>query len=124
MVAGLATLRILARPGMYEHLERTARAAEEILRSAAEGAGVPVRIQRVGTMMTVFFSDPETPVRNLDDVQATNLDLFPKWHRTLLANGVYWPASNFEASFMSLSHGPAELEVLDQAARAAFAAVA
>ena len=75
-------------------------------------------------MLTVFFADPETPLRNLDDVKATRTECFPIFHRTLLAHGVSWPPSNFEAAFLTLSHGAAEIAHLATAAQAAFAAVA
>jgi glutamate-1-semialdehyde 2,1-aminomutase len=124
MAAGLAALRILRAPGTYERLEATAARAQKILEDAAKSAGVPVRVQRVGSMFTAFFADPSKPIRNLDDVKATRTELFPKWHRALLENGVSWPPSNYEAAFLTLAHGDAELERLDRAARKAFAAVA
>jgi glutamate-1-semialdehyde 2,1-aminomutase len=124
MAAGLAAMRILREPGAYERLERSGARAQKILEDAARAAGVPVRVQRVGSMFTVFFADPSKALRNLDDVKATNTSLFAKWHATLLANGVSWPPSNFEAAFLTLAHGDAEFERLDRAARAAFAAVA
>jgi glutamate-1-semialdehyde 2,1-aminomutase len=123
MAAGLAALRILREPGTYERLESSGTSVQKILEDAARAAGVPVRVQRVGSMFTMFFSDPSKPLRNLDDVKATRTDLFPVWHRTMLANGVSWPPSNFEAAFLTLAHGDAELERLDRAARKAFAAV-
>jgi glutamate-1-semialdehyde 2,1-aminomutase len=124
MAAGLAAMRILREPGTYERLEATAARVQKILEDAAKSAGVPVRVQRVGSMFTVFFADPATPIRNLDDVKATRTELFAKWHRTLLENGVSWPPSNYEAAFVTLAHGDAELGRLDAAARKAFAAVA
>jgi glutamate-1-semialdehyde 2,1-aminomutase len=124
MAAGLAAMRILREPGAYERLETTAARVQRILEDAAKSAGVPVRVQRVGSMFTVFFADPATPIRNLDDVKATRTELFPKWHRALRENGVSWPPSNYEAAFLTLAHGDAELERVDRAARKAFAAVA
>ena len=124
MAAGLAAMRILRQPGTYERLEASGARVQKILEEAAKAAGVPVRVQRVGSMFTVFFADPGKPLRNLDDIKATRTDLFPKWHRTLLEHGVSWPPSNYEAAFLTLAHGDAEFEVLDRAARAAFAAVA
>jgi glutamate-1-semialdehyde 2,1-aminomutase len=124
MAAGIATLDVLKDPESYARLERTGAAVQQILESAAKTAGVPIRVQRVGSMQTVFFADPATPLRSLEEIKTTRTDLFPVFHRTLLANGVSWPPSNYEAAFFTLAHGPAELEVLDRAARAAFAAVA
>jgi glutamate-1-semialdehyde 2,1-aminomutase len=124
MAAGLAALRILRQPGTYERLEATGARVQAVLEEAARAAGVPVRVQRVGAMFTVFFSDPDKPLRDLDDVKATRTGLFPRWHAALLAHGVSWPPSNYEAAFVTLAHGDAEMERLERAARAAFAAVA
>lgn len=124
MAGGLAALRILRRPGTYERLEASGARVQKILEEAARAAGVPVRVQRVGSMFTVFFADPGKPLRNLDDIKATRTDLFPKWHRALLENGVSWPPSNYEAAFLTLAHGDAEFERLERAAQAAFRAVA
>jgi glutamate-1-semialdehyde 2,1-aminomutase len=123
MAAGLAAMRILREPGTYERLEASGARVQKILEDAARAAGVAVRVQRVGSMFTMFFADPAKPLRHLEDVKATRTDLFPVWHRTMLANGVSWPPSNFEAAFLTLAHGDAEFERLDRAARAAFAAV-
>ena len=124
MAAGIATLDALQDPECYERLERTGAAVQAILEDTARAAGVAIRVQRVGAMFTVFFSDPKTPLRSLADVQATRTDLFPVFHRTLLSYGISWPPSNYEAAFLTLVHGVTELAVLERAARAAFAAVA
>lgn len=126
MSAGIATLRILGqdKASAYDRLERTGRALEEVLAVAARSAGVDIRVQRVGSMLTAFFADPHTPITCLEEVQATRKDLFPVWHRTMLEHGVNWPPSAFEAAFFSLSHGRAELERVAEAAGAAFRAVA
>jgi glutamate-1-semialdehyde 2,1-aminomutase len=124
MAAGLAALRVLRERGTYERLEASGARVQKILEDAAKAAGVPVRVQRVGSMFTVFFGDPGKPLRNLDDIKATRTDLFATWHRTLLEHGVSWPPSNYEAAFLTLAHGDAEFERLESAARAAFRAVA
>jgi glutamate-1-semialdehyde 2,1-aminomutase len=124
MAAGLAAMRVLRQKGTYERLEASGARVQKILESAAKSAGVPVRVQRVGSMFTVFFADPAKPLRNLDDIKATRTDLFPKWHRALLENGVSWPPSNYEAAFLTLAHGEPEFERLERAAWAAFRAVA
>jgi glutamate-1-semialdehyde 2,1-aminomutase len=124
MAAGLAALRILREPGTYERLEATGARVQTIVETSAAAAGVAVRVQRVGSMFTVFFADPSTPLRNLDDVKATRVDRFAVWHRALREHGVSWPPSNFEAAFVTLAHGDAEMERFERACRAAFAAVA
>ena len=122
--AGRASLRARGGPEPYATLERTGAAIEERLLEAARAAGVPVRVQRVGSMLTVFFAAADGPVRDLAAVQATRTDLFPAFHRGLREGGVSWPPSNFEAAFFTLAHDAVALERLARAADGAFRAVA
>jgi glutamate-1-semialdehyde 2,1-aminomutase len=114
MAAGLATLTRLAEAGVYERLERTAADVEDALREAARGE--PVTLNRVGSMLTLFFS-PE-PVRDFAGARACDLERFAAFFRGMLASGVYLPPSQFEAAFVSLAHGPRETRsIADAAAR-------
>jgi glutamate-1-semialdehyde 2,1-aminomutase len=108
VAAGSATLELLREPGVYERLERSGAALESALRDAAKSAGVALRVQRVGSMLTPFFSDRE--VRSWQDAERTDRKRFARFHRALLENGVYWPPSQFEAGFVSLAHDDAALE--------------
>lgn len=121
MSAGLATLKALRAPGVYETLEERGRALEEGLVAAARAAGVVVTIQRVGSMLTPFFV--EGPVRSWTDADRADRKAFGRFHAALLAEGVYWPPAQFEAGFVSLAHGPDEIDRTIAAARRAFAAV-
>jgi glutamate-1-semialdehyde 2,1-aminomutase len=107
MAAGLATLEVLSRTGIWE------KAAD-----AAARAGEPLTVQRVGTMLTPFFT--AEPVRNFADAKRTNRDTYNRFFHALLENGVYLPPSAFEAAFSSSVHGDAELEILEGALRAAW----
>lgn len=122
VASGMATLQRLSEVGSYEALERSGAAVEQALREAAARAGVGCCIQRVASMLTVFFR--EGAVQNFDHASASRLDDFACWHRALLEAGVYWPPSQFEAAFLSLAHGEAELAQLRKAFTAAFEAVA
>jgi glutamate-1-semialdehyde 2,1-aminomutase len=108
VAAGSATLELLREPGVYERLERSAAALEGALCDAAKSAGVPLTVQRVGSMLTPFFSD--RAVRSWQDAERTDRQRFARFHRALLENGVYWPPSQFEAGFVSLAHDDAALE--------------
>jgi glutamate-1-semialdehyde 2,1-aminomutase len=108
VAAGSATLELLREPGVYERLERSGAALEGVLRDAAKSAGVALTVQRVGSMLTPFFSDRE--VRSWQDAERTDRKRFAHFHRSLLENGVYWPPSQFEAGFVSLAHDDAALE--------------
>jgi glutamate-1-semialdehyde 2,1-aminomutase len=121
MAAGIATLEALDRPGVWDGIARTAEALERRLAASAAAAGVPVRINRVGTMLTLFFTN--RPVTDWASAKACDTTRFARFFRTLLANGVYWVPSQFEAAFLSAAHGPAELDTTEAAARRAFAAL-
>lgn len=118
MAAGLATLTLAQEPGFYEHLDRLASELETILVDAAREAGVPLRVQRVGSMLTPFFCERE--VRNWQDASACDTKRFGRWHRAMLERGVYWPPSQFEAGFVSSAHDDEVLDRTRKAARASF----
>jgi glutamate-1-semialdehyde 2,1-aminomutase len=118
VAAGLATLALLDEAA-YDRLAATTERLAEGLRAAA--ADRSVRVQSVPGLLTVFFSDE--PVRDFADAQACDLDAYAAWCRELLARGVYPPASQFEAWFPSLVHGPEQIELTLAAAAAAFAQI-
>lgn len=118
MAAGLATLDVLARDGVWDRAERWAReAANAISRRAAE-AGVPVTVQRVGTMLTPFFT-PDA-VRDYAEARRTDRAAYNAFFHEMLDGGVYLPPSAFEAAFTSSVHGEAELELFGNALAAAW----
>jgi glutamate-1-semialdehyde 2,1-aminomutase len=119
VAAGLATLELLDGDA-YGRLAATTERLVAGLRAAA--GSVPVVVQSVPGLFTVFFAD--RPVWDLAGAQACDLDAYGAWCRALLARGVYPPASQFEAWFPSLAHGDEEVELTLEAARAAFAEVA
>jgi glutamate-1-semialdehyde 2,1-aminomutase len=118
MAAGLATLDVLARPGVWQQAADWAQRAASALSSAAERAGVALTVQRVGTMFTPFFS--ERPVRTFAEAKRTDIKGYAAFFHALLEHGVYLPPSAFEASFASTVHGAKELDVLDSALRNAW----
>ncbi|HYE87839.1 MAG TPA: glutamate-1-semialdehyde 2,1-aminomutase [Vicinamibacterales bacterium] len=109
IAAGLATLDAIdARPDLYDVLEARGAALQTALHSAAQTAGVPVSVQRVASMWTLFFS--ERPVRSWDDAEAVNRDRYARFFRAMLARNVLLPPSPFEASFLSLAHDGAVID--------------
>src|SRR6185503_1045040 len=98
----LALLDDVAYPRLAATTERLAAG----LRAAADGG--PVQVAAVPGLVTVFFS--EKPLRNFADAIACDLDAYAAWCRALLARGVYAPASQFEAWFVSLAHDERDLE--------------
>jgi glutamate-1-semialdehyde 2,1-aminomutase len=118
MAAGLATLEVLSRTGVWEKAAEWANHAASAMVDAAARAGEPLTVQRVGTMFTPFFT--AEPVRNFADAKRTNRDAYNRFFHALLENGVYLPPSAFEAAFSSAVHGEAELDILEGALRAAW----
>ncbi len=117
MAAGAATLDLLE-PAAYHELERTAAALEAGLRAAAAEAGREVAINRVGSILTVFFrSDPPTDAAT---AKASDTNAFARFHRAMRTAGVLVPPSQFEAWFVSLAHSDSEVARTVAAARAAF----
>jgi glutamate-1-semialdehyde 2,1-aminomutase len=118
MAAGLATLDILARPGTWERAEGFARSVAEAIERRARTAGVAVTVQRVGTMLTPFFSS--APVRDFAAARGTDRAGYNAFFHVMLDHGVYLPPSAFEAAFTSAAHGDAELAELETALTSAW----
>lgn len=109
VAAGLATLKILREEPPYERLESLTERLEHGLIKAAVDARVPHVVQRVGSMITLFFH--EGPVWNYADAKACDTRRFARFFWELLARGVYWPCSQFEAAFVSSAH---DEDLIDQ----------
>jgi glutamate-1-semialdehyde 2,1-aminomutase len=120
VAAGLATLRILRDDPPYEHLEALSARLAEGLDRAATDANVPHVVQRVGSMLTLFFTP--TPVWNYDDAKRSDTALFGRFFWEMLARGIYLPCSQFEAAFVSASHSEDDVDRTIEAARAALKA--
>ena len=106
-------------PRPYDQLEASGAALEAGLAQAAADAGVPVTINRVGSIMSCFFTDK--PVRNFGDVQATDIARFKQFFAAMLGRGIYLAPSAYEAMFVSLAHTELDIEQTIQAARESFA---
>jgi len=107
--AAIATIdALLSKKDVYKKLESTSSLLEKGLNEAAQKAGIPVTINRVGSIMSLFFTD--RPVRNFADVQATNIKQFKKFFAGMLKHGIYIAPSAFEAMFVSLAHSREDIE--------------
>lgn len=117
--AANATLEVLAADGgparAYARLESTAASLAVGLVRAAADAGVPVTINRVGSILSCFFT--ARPVRNFDEVRATDVVAFKKFFAAMLERGVYLAPSAYEAMFVSLAHTQQDIERTVEAAR-------
>jgi len=116
--AANATLELLAKGNCYKELEAISKELEEGLDEVAKRAGVSVTINRVGSILSCFFTD--RPVRNFADVQRTNVKQFKKFFSGMLSRGIYLAPSAYEAMFVSLAHTKRDIEKTILAAEKAF----
>ncbi len=116
--AGLTTLRALQCPGVYDTLERIGARVEAAFVASAKRHGVPLCVQRVGSMLTPFFS--AGPVRNWSEAARCDTAAFGRLHAALIHEGLVWPPSQFEAGFVSLAHDETVLAASERAIDAAF----
>jgi glutamate-1-semialdehyde 2,1-aminomutase len=122
VAAGIAMLKVLGRdPGLYTRLDRlTEQLAGRLLEEAGR-AGVPVTLNRRGSMFTVFFTS--RPVTDYASAKTSDTAAFSAFFRAMLEAGVYLPPSQFEAAFVSTAHTDADVEATVLASRGAFQAV-
>ena len=120
MAAGLATVGYLREHAaeVYPQLEAVSKAVAEGVAAEAEAAGVPVTLNRVGSMWTWFFTGD--PVTDFADAAQSDTAAFGRFHRAMLQAGVWLPPSQFEAAFLGTAHGQAEVEATFEAVRGAF----
>lgn len=122
--AANATLEVLESGGAdktrerYTQLDASAAGLEAGLAKAAADAGVPITINRVGSLLNCFFTDK--PVRNFDDVRATDIGAFKRFFSEMLDRGIYLAPSAYEAMFVSLAHTSQDIERTIEAAKESF----
>lgn len=107
MTAGIETLKLLSQPGVYNQLENKAASLEKGIADAAAKTNISIKVQRIASLLTVFFSDDS--VIDYETAQSANSALFRKFFHALLTQGIYWPPSQFEAAFISLAHSDEDI---------------
>ena len=120
VAAGIAALNALRQAGNYRKLENLTAELVAGLQKAAEQAGVPVQINHLGSMFTVFFAS--SPVTDFQTAKASDTIRYGKFFHSLLSQGVYFPPSQFETCFVSLAHTRSDIKATVQAAKEAFKA--
>ena len=108
MAAGLAMLKVVRRPGFYEELEEKSDWFAAEMAGILARVGVPTVLNRVGSMMTCFFT-PD-PVRDYESALWADTDRYGRYFRAMLDGGVWLAPSQFEAAFISAAHGRDHLE--------------
>ena len=122
MAAGIATLELLRDEPPYERLEQlSARLADGWL-AAAKAAGVPCCLNRVGSMLTLFFQPG--PVTDWDSAARSDTARFARFFWGLIERGVYLPCSQFEALFVSAAHSDEDIDITIATARDSLATLA
>jgi len=122
MAAGIATLEVLAKPGVYEQLDEAAGTLVAGLEQAAAGAGVPVEMTRAGSMVCCFFT--RMPVENYEQAVGCDTESFAVFFGHLLDHGVLLGPSQFETWFVSTAHDQDCIDRTIETAAEAFGAVA
>jgi len=118
MTAGIETLRLLAEPGAYQQLEERGAFLAQGIREAAQRTNTTLRINRVGSAMTVFFTSQD--VVDYSSAQSADIGLYASYFQQAQARGIYLPPSQFEALFISLSHTGEDIRATIEAAEGAF----
>jgi glutamate-1-semialdehyde 2,1-aminomutase len=118
MAAGIVTLKILDQSDIYEQLEQKSRMLFSGLATAAQTAGVAATVNRIGSMGTLFFT--KDPVTNFNTAKTADKNLFMRYYRHMLAQGMYLAPSPFEAIFLSMAHDEAAIHKTVECAKKAF----
>ena len=113
MSAGIATLRLLAEPGVYEQLERKSARLEQGFVENAKRLGVPMTVNRVGSMVCPFFTDKT--VINYETAKTSDLQMFARYFGHMLDLGVSVAPSQFEGMFVSTAHSDEDIELTIEA---------
>lgn len=121
VTAGLKTLEILERDNPYPELERKTRQLVETIVDAAKEADIPVQINQIASMFTVFFTDQ--PVVDYKSAKQSDTQRYARFFHSLLEQGVYFPPSQFEAAFVSVAHDEEALSLTQEAVRFAMKAL-
>ena len=117
MAAGLAQLRLLKEDdGLYQRLNRTGDRFFAELDRILNDAGVPHRLNHIGSLGCVFFNDG-SPVEDYESAQLCDTTRYTRYFKTMLGSGIYLAPSQFEAMFLSLAHSEEDLEATLSAVR-------
>ncbi len=122
MSAGIATLKELKKPGLYEQMNALAAKLVDGLKTALAAAEVPAQVNSHASLATVFFTDK--PVRNYQDGKASNTKRYARYFREMLDRGIFLAPSQFEAAFVSAAHTEKDIDRTIAAARESFQLIA
>ncbi|MCL0106273.1 glutamate-1-semialdehyde 2,1-aminomutase [Peptococcaceae bacterium] len=118
MAAGIATLKELSKPGIYQELEEKSKKLTQGIKQAALNNGIPITQNRAGSMLCTFFTSTE--VVDYDTACTSDTKLFARFFRELLKEGIYIAPSQFEAMFVSIAHTDEDIDVTIDAVERVF----
>ncbi len=107
MAAGLKQLEILKDKNPYPELDAKGERLEKGMIELIDKYGIKATVNRVGSMITMFFTDRE--VKNFDDAKSSDLEIFNRFYKLMLEKGIYLAPSQFEASFLSTAHSDEDI---------------
>jgi glutamate-1-semialdehyde 2,1-aminomutase len=121
VTAGIRTLQLLQELNPYAELERRSVQLEQGLQAAAKAAGIAATTNRVGSMLTAFFTDEA--VTDWNTAKKANTEMYGRFFRAMLTEGVYLAPSQFECAFVSIMHSEEVIEKTVEAARNSMASL-
>lgn len=113
MTAGIETLKVLKNEANYHKLEQKSALLADGINKAVKKAGVDLQLSRIASLLTLFFTS--SPVKDYDSARSSDTSLFKRFFHGLQQEGIYWPPSQFEAAFVSLSHTDEDIPATIQA---------
>ena len=122
MRAGIAALKQLTKPGLYDEMTQLSRRLVLGLRAQLKDAGIPAQINAIGSLATIFFT--ADPVRNYTDAKRSDTKRYARFFREMLDRGIFLAPSQFEAAFVSAAHTAADIDQTLAAARESLRAMA
>lgn len=120
--AGLSTLKVLKNAQVYKELEDKGEALEKWIKEMASKYEIPVSLNRIGSMFTIFFTKEK--VKDLKSATTSNTKIFSRFFNLMLENGIYLSPSQFEGQFISLAHSTKDIEETLEAVEKSFKTIA
>ena len=122
MRAGIATLKELSKPGLYEGINALARNLVAGLQEALKDAGIAAQVNSIGSLSTIFFASQ--PVTDYAGARRSDTKFYARFFRDMLQRGIFLAPSQFEAAFVSAAHTSADIERTISAAADALQGIA
>lgn len=108
MSAGIATLKELSKPGVYEAIDELAKTLAAGLRKAISDAGVAAQVNGIASLATIFFAP--AAVGNYGEAKRSDAKLYGRFFREMLHRGIFLAPSQFEAAFVSAAHTSGDID--------------